>query len=165
MSFKYILNPVTNRKVSIYGSKGRKILRNYVNLLEQNRIQQSGGGPKNLPIYNDGSTSGYSCNHVSQNTVNTNEGAGNSLEVYPANDVYSQSGGAAADDSTSSSSTASSTDSSTASSTTSSTTSSSTASSSASSSTTSSSQDGGSRGGDRELERLLDRLLNESKRY
>tara|TARA_B100001123_G_scaffold406910_1_gene498640 strand:- start:236 stop:691 length:456 start_codon:yes stop_codon:yes gene_type:complete len=89
MSFKYILNPETNRKVSIYGSIGRKVLKNYVSLLQQ----QTGGGTKNLPIFGAGTPSGYPCDGVGQNNVSTTTGIGNDLKVEPADSFYTQSGG------------------------------------------------------------------------
>ena len=33
---EYIVNPLTNRKVSIYGKKGREILNNYIKVYLQN---------------------------------------------------------------------------------------------------------------------------------
>ena len=56
-------------------------------------IQQSGGGTKNLPIYNLGKLSGYPCAGSGQNNVSTNTGIGNDLKIEPADSFYSQTGG------------------------------------------------------------------------
>ena len=89
MSFKYILNPINNKKVNIHSSEGKTVLRNYVKM-----IKQSGGGTKNLPIYNLGKLSGYPCAGAGQNNVSTNTGIGNDLKIEPADSFYSQTGGA-----------------------------------------------------------------------